>query len=272
MSGGRPVGDGAGGERDLRAAEYVLGTLDARERAAFELERTVDPATEAALRAWERRLGPLTRAVPAIRPGPEIWARIAAALPSGGAGAQPEAFAGREDRSEGGRDEIASGTAGGAAANDNRLRDLARQVRFWRRAAAGAGSAAGLAAASLALVLTGWPQPAAVPSPRSVAVVTSGGDLPALIVSVDSASGTVQVRPLAAQAPAGRSLELWYIGAGAAPRPLGLVGTEPARLALPPGTGSGAGATLAVSVEPPGGSPTGQPTGQVVYSGKLIPE
>ncbi len=82
MSGGRDDD----GLRDLRAAEYVLGTLDAGERAAFELERTLDPATEAALRGWERRLSPLARAVPAVRPGPELWGRIAAALPSGGAG------------------------------------------------------------------------------------------------------------------------------------------------------------------------------------------
>lgn len=246
----------AGREREMRAAEYVLGTLDAGERAAFELERAVDPASEAALRAWERRLGPLARAVPEVRPGPDLWARIAAALPGGGA-----AEASRADGSG----------AGPAAANDNRLRDLARQVRFWRRAAAGAAGAAGLAAAGLALVLVGPPRPAP-PGGRSVAVVTSGGDLPALIVSVDSATGTVRVRPLAARAPEGRSLELWYVGAGAAPRPLGLVGTEPSRLALPPEAGRGDGATLAVSVEPPGGSPTGQPTGQVVYSGKLIPE
>jgi anti-sigma-K factor RskA len=32
------------------------------------------------------------------------------------------------------------------------------------------------------------------------------------------------------------------------------------------------GATIAVTVEPKGGSPTGNPTGPVVYSGKLVPE
>lgn len=250
----------SGGERDLRAAEYVLGTLDAAERAAFELERTVDPASEAALHAWERRLGPLAQAVPEVRPRPELWTRIAAALPSGGAG---QGTAAQDEARE---------SAAGFAANDNRLRDLAGQVRFWRRATVAAASAAGLAAAGLALVLAGPMRPTPPPGGRSVAVVTSGGDLPALIVSVDAASGTVRVRPLAARAPEGRSLELWYIGAGAAPRPLGLVGPEPSRLALPPEAGATAGATLAVSVEPPGGSPTGQPTGQVVYSGKLIPE
>ncbi|WP_342151033.1 anti-sigma factor domain-containing protein [Methylorubrum sp. SB2] len=235
--------------RGMRAAEYVLGTLDAGERAAFELERTVDPATEAALQAWERRLAPLARAVPPVAPSPELWGRIAAALPSGGAG---------------------QGAALPSAANDDRLRDLVRKVRFWRRATVAAG-AAGLAAAGLALALTGSLRPTP-PGGRSVAVVTSGGDLPALVVSVDATEGTVRVRPLAARTPEGRSLELWSIDAGAAPRPLGLVGTAPSRLALPPEAGTLEGATLAVSVEPPGGSPTGQPTGPVIYSGKLIPE
>jgi len=252
MSGGRDDD----GLRDLRAAEYVLGTLDAGERAAFELERTLDPATEAALRGWERRLSPLARAVPAVRPGPELWGRIAAALPSGGAG----------------REGAPHHDASLAAAAGESLRALTRQVRFWRRATVAAAGAAGLAAAGLALVLAGPLRPVPPPGGRSVAVVTSGGDLPALIVSVDAARGTVRVRPLAARAPADRSLELWYIGAGAAPRPLGLVGTEPARLALPSEAGSAEGGTLAVSVEPPGGSPTGQPTGPVVYTGKLIPE
>ena len=36
--------------------------------------------------------------------------------------------------------------------------------------------------------------------------------------------------------------------------------------------GPAEGATLAVSVEPKGGSPTGAPTGPVVYSGRLVRE
>lgn len=259
MSGGGGRPDPAG--REMRAAEYVLGTLDAGERAAFELERTIDPATEAAARAWERRLAPLARAVPEVEPDAGVWQAIAGRM----AGETGEA-----------------GIAGGApgpgpdptgAANDNRLDDLRRQLRLWRFTAAGAG----LAAAGLALlVLTGGPRPGGGPAGggegRYVAVVTSAGDLPALIVSVDTKAGTARVRPVAAQAPAGRSLELWYVGPGAAPRPLGLLEGEATRLRLPPEAGRGGDGVIAVSVEPPGGSPTGQPTGQVIYTGKLIRE
>lgn len=43
---------------DLRAAEYVLGTLDAQEREAVEREAARDPVVRARIEAWERRLGP----------------------------------------------------------------------------------------------------------------------------------------------------------------------------------------------------------------------
>ncbi|MFC6390368.1 anti-sigma factor [Methylorubrum zatmanii] len=254
MSGGgetRP--DPAG--RDLRAAEYVLGTLDAGERAAFERERAVDPAAEAALRAWERRLAPLALAAPEIEPGAGIWQGIRDRIAREGTdGAGTEA----------------SGPDRATAANDNRLGDLRRQLRLWRFTAAGAG----LVAAGLALlVLTGLPRrEAGQGEGRYVAVVTSAGDLPALIVSVDTAAGTARVRPVAAQAPAGQSLELWYVGPGAAPKPLGLLDAAATRLRLPPEAGRGGEGVIAVSVEPPGGSPTGQPTGPVIYTGKLIRE
>ncbi|WP_431311070.1 anti-sigma factor [Methylobacterium nigriterrae] len=225
-------------ERDLRAAEYVLGTLSPSERAAFELERTVDPAAAAAVRAWEGRLAPLVLAIPSEPPSPRVWEAIVRALPGG-------------------------------AANDNRIRDLGRQVRRWRLATAGAG----LVAAALAAFIVVGPRlapPAGPPAgARYVAVVTSGGALPALIVNVDTAAGTASVRPVKAETPAGRSLQLWYVGAGEAPKPLGLIGADASRVELPAAARTGEG-VFAVSVEPPGGSPTGQPTGQVIYTGQLI--
>lgn len=226
-------------DRDFRAAEYVIGTLPADERAAVEAEIRTDPVTEAYVRDWERRLAPLSLAVPEENPPPRLWGAIVRALPGPSAIRRP--------------------------ANDNRIAALSGQVRRWRLASAGAG----LIAAGLALFVAVGPR---VPAPdsagRYVAVVTSAGDLPALIVSVDTSTGTAQVRPVAAKAPDGRSLELWFIGADKTPKTLGLVGTGASRIALPAGAGSDG--LIAVSVEPQGGSPTGQPTGQVVYTGKLI--
>lgn len=228
-------------ERDLRAAEYVLGTLPAAERAAMDLESAVDPTTRSAVRAWERRLAPLALIAPDVAPGPQVWEAIRRALP----GLRPA-----------------------VPANDNRVQALTRSLRRWRLAA---GSAAALAAGLAVFVAAGARGPGPADA-RYVAVVSSGGAAPALIVSIDTASGTARVRPVAAEAPAGGSLELWYVGAGQAPKSLGLIGRDAQRLALPAGADSLASGTFAVSAEPAGGSPTGQPTGPVVYSGKLIRE
>lgn len=225
-------------DRDLRAAEYVLGSLSPSERAAMELELAVDPASVSAVRAWERRLAPLASVIPEVDPGPRVWAAILRALP---------------------------GHA--APANDNRIGELSRKLRRWRWAAASASALA----AGLALFIAVAP-PARRDDTRYVAVVSRGGELPALLVRIDVGAGTAQVRPVGAETPAGRSLELWYVGTGQAPKAVGLIGPDATRLALPQGSEAarrGEG-VFAVSVEPPGGSPTGQPTGPVVYTGKLI--
>lgn len=229
------AGPGTFEDRDLIAGEYVLGTLDRDERTAFEAARAGDPRLDASVRDWERRLAPFALAVPDELPAARVWQAIARALPE-------------------------------AVANDNRIVALDRRVRRWRLATAGAG----LLAAGLALFIVSGPVPQQ--PGRYVAVVTSGGAEPALIISVDTANGIAQVRPVAAKAPAGQSLELWYVGSDKSPRTLGVIGSDGAKLVLPPGAGKSGDGVFAVSVEPPGGSPTGQPTGQVLYTGKLIRE
>ena len=44
---------------DAIAGEYVLGTLDADERADVTARRAREPALDNAIRAWEQRLSPL---------------------------------------------------------------------------------------------------------------------------------------------------------------------------------------------------------------------
>ena len=78
---------------------------------------------------------------------------------------------------------------------------------------------------------------------------------------------------MSAEQPAGKSYELWLVSDRfPAPRSLGLVGADefsrPALAGYDPATISGA--TYAVSLEPEGGSPTGAPTGPVLWGGKLI--
>jgi anti-sigma-K factor RskA len=92
---------------------------------------------------------------------------------------------------------------------------------------------------------------------------------------VDTREGVVRVRPLAAETPSGRSLELWYVGADRQARSLGTLDDPNRPVTLPAAArqaGPVEGATLAVTVEPPGGSPTGTATGPIVYSGRLVRE
>lgn len=67
------------------------------------------------------------------------------------------------------------------------------------------------------------------------------------------------------------SHELWIIPAGGKPRSLGTMPGAKMHMQLADALAQlmREGATIAITVEPPGGSPTGDPTGPMVASGKL---
>jgi anti-sigma-K factor RskA len=204
-----------------------------------------DPGLGGAVRYWEDRLAGLAEAIPPAAPRAGLFEQIAARLDV----AEPERPANLIDLSEVAR--------------------LRRSRAVWRSVAAGAGSLAAALAVWIAADRFSGP----VPESGLVAVVNRSGDLPALIVRVDGRAGTVQIRSVAAETPPDRSLELWSIAPGSAPRSLGVVGAGTTRVSLPGGPNSiSPDVTLAVTVEPPGGSPTGSATGPIVYTGKLIPE
>jgi hypothetical protein len=71
------------GERDALAGEYVLGTLDANERAAAQGLLAANSEFAAKVRLWERRLGELHLMVEPVEPEgqSDIWQRIKAKLP-----------------------------------------------------------------------------------------------------------------------------------------------------------------------------------------------
>ncbi|NVZ74685.1 anti-sigma factor, partial [Pseudomonas gingeri] len=103
------------------------------------------------------------------------------------------------------------------------------------------------------------------------ATLLSGTQQPAL--RIEAHAGYLQVEPLTlAAVDANRSLELWAIPLDGKPVSLGLVPREgKGRLELSEAhkTLLGTSVVLAVSLEPQGGSPTGQPSGPVLYSGPL---
>ena len=227
---------------DIDAAEYVLGTLDADERVDFRRRLGVSSDLRAEVAAWEARFLPLAGVMPDVALPDELWARILRALP-------PQAPTALKV------------VQGGASAG------LRKAVRRWRAAALSAGAIA----AALALLIIEQNILDGSPAPTFVAAVNRGGDLPALIVRVDLGNRSVTVRPVAASADPNHSLELWYIGSGEAPRSMGLVNDQTIHLSMPTGL-SAENAVFAVTLEPPGGSKTGKPSGAPIYSGKLIQE
>jgi anti-sigma-K factor RskA len=217
------------------AAEYVLGVLNADERRAFALRLAREPALRTEVEYWERRLGGLAAEVKPIEPPPQTWSNI----------------------------ESAQNQAVAAPAHSGVWNSLA----FWRWAAI--GSAAVAAASIAALMVTG---PAAPPNLPLIAKLDVSGGQAGFVAALDPARNGLTIVPASVTNVNQRVLELWLILPGATPRSLGLIGAGRAIHINLPADLSGriaADATLAVSVEPPGGSPTGQPTGPVIANGKL---
>jgi anti-sigma-K factor RskA len=109
---------------------------------------------------------------------------------------------------------------------------------------------------------------------RLVAVLQQEPTAPAFLLTVDPQSRTLVVRRVSATPEQGRSYELWLISKQfPAPRSLGVVGADEFTQRPIPGNFDVAtlrSASYAVSLEPAGGSPSGVPTGPVLFSGNIV--
>lgn len=260
-------------DRQLDAAEYVIGTMSAVERKAFEALLEHDAQSRADVQFWERSFGALNASIsPQVVP-PELWSRIDAALPAQAQSAQPDSTKARPTAAQ--EKAIA---APPKAANDNVLEGLMRSRHRWRLGAIAAGIAALVLGAfitnerlGLYDLPTGLSPDQQLAQDQSgqefVAVVNANGDQPSLVVNVNTAIGTVTVRSVGMQRPQGKSLELWYVPDGQTPVSVGLVGESAIDLQ---NITAKNGDLLAISLEPQGGSPTGVATGPVIYTGKLV--
>lgn len=216
---------------DRLAGEYVLGTLHGRARRRFERMMAARPDVQRAVWRWESHLGEI--AAPAVDPPPQTWSRIEARL--GGA----------SDR-----------TTGFGA------------LRFWR--------SWGLAATALALVLgtvlvLGPPRGAA---PDHVALVGESTE-PLWVIGVNLESGELRARAVNARAAElDRSFELWMLPTDGPPQSMGLLPVSGASVErqLPAGLVAllRQSRSLAISIEPPGGSPIGLPTGPVIQTATVV--
>ncbi len=102
----------------------------------------------------------------------------------------------------------------------------------------------------------------------SALVTPEGGERPAMLLTIFAETKYVSVQPFGVDIPEGHALELWRVPQEGPPQSLGLI--DLARPFTTTKADFKLSDTLAVSVEPPGGSPTGAPTGQIFLNGPLV--
>lgn len=228
---------------DLRYAEYVLGVPDADTRAAVEREIRDNPQAAAAVALWQRHLLPLSEDIPAVAPADYVWVRLQSGL----------------------------GLTRDIPAPARPRQRLWDSLPLWRWLGIGASV---LAAACLVMLFTTpRPAPTIVGAHYMVSSIQQDNGITGWTAAMDIQHAQMVVVPATPAAIAGdRSPELWLIPPGGKPIALGVIARDkPTTVKLRPDllANLSAKALLAVSVEPAGGSPTGQPTGPVVAKGAI---
>lgn len=224
-------GDGGEADDSVRVAEYVLGLLDPAEQAQMRARLAVEPLLRAELRLWRTRLSSLDDNF-AETPAPAaVLDRVEARL-------FPASLPAR--------------------------RGFWQSLALWR----------GLAAACLvvAVVAVGYDvlAPRGLTGPELVAALEAQGSDVKVVAFYDAAAGTVRLAPLSGQPVPGKDYELWAIKGKNAPVSMGVIpvnATTTIKLSPSLQQGFDAGTVLALTLEQPGGSPTGVAQGPLVASG-----
>lgn len=220
------------GEDDILAAEFALGVLPATEQAELAHRVDTDAAFAHLVSEWEERLSPMAKGfVPADLP-PAVKHAL-----------------------------------------DIRLfGQTASRPGFWSSLLLWRGLA-GVATAAFLLAVT---LPALQPTPsgdRLAASLTAEGSSVTYLVLYDSATGSVSLAHMTGDPVQGRDFQLWVARGDEAPVSLGVI---PAGVSTRVEISDKlrdlmtSAAHMAISLEPPGGSPTGQPTGPVLAVGDLL--
>jgi len=225
---------------DRLSAAHALGTLRGGARRRFEAIARQSPALRANAILWQERLAAMTELQPDEAPSPNVWKRIAIALRNEAAVAQP--------------------------------RPPGRQA-FWRRFAL-----AGSFAAVFAFALAGYfgsqlAQVSGAPDVRYVGMLQDERSAPAMLVTFDARHGTLVLKRLGEfREQPDRSLQLWTLPPGGAPRSLGVLEGGAQMMLAADASALRDVPALAISLEPKGGAPAGSgPTGPVLFKGAWMP-
>lgn len=209
---------------DALAAEYAIGLLTGDAYAAAHSRARLEPAFSGRVIAWQARLSTLADLDPVSPP-----AAVKTAIMQ-------------------------------------RLFPQATEVPLWRRLGLWQALSSGALAALIALAVVIWQaQTPGQQGPLYTAEIASNaGDFRVIAVVDKERNEVIMTRTMGA-APEGRILQVWAHGPNEPAQSVGLwPDGENVRLPLPPEIAAVQGTlTLGVSEEPPGGSPTGSPSGRV---------
>lgn len=224
--------------REMLAAEYAMGSLRGAARRRYQALLLTRKDWQRSSEWWAHHLHLLADTVPAVKPRREVWNII-----------------------------------------ETRLYGLPARQHWWRRLALLSSTLAAALAVVLAMqpLLTGQPTPVPVSLPQtSIALLNDEAAKAGWMLALQkNADGSTDIRAVAMAGiseQADKAFELWVLpGDKSKPVSLGLLpksGQASLRLKVDSAL-LYASNGLAVSLEPTGGSPTGQPTGPVLYQGKL---
>lgn len=222
------------------SSEYVLGSLQGPARVRYQRLLMQHNSLRHHLWRWESRLNELGGALPAVQPAPEVWERIQTRL---GFTSQP--------------------------VNSDSANVVTRLPQRKPRALQWFAGLSAAAAILLAVLLVNL-QPTEPLLPGQIAVVQSEKAQALWLIELRDdqllVTATDKFKPLDNQ-----DYELWMVAAdGRPPISLGILPKQ-GKLSLPRSVlfDQLQVAALAVSLEPLGGSPTGQPT-TVLYTAELV--
>lgn len=246
------------------AAAHALGTLRGGARRRFEAIAREHPSVRAAALEWQTRVASLGELQAPAEPAPQVWTRIQNLV-------QADADTARRDR--------ARATAPAAPPRIGWWHNLA----LWRSA-----GLAGVCTLLIATVVVSGLQNEvqrqgiqvadlqrqllAAPDVRYVAVLNDDQAKPAVLVTFDPKNNRLSLQRVGGfQEAADRSLQLWALPPGSAPRSLGVLSPERLLQLAAEESAVREVPALAISLEPLGGVPSERgPTGPVLFSGALI--
>lgn len=222
-------------ERDddwiVLAGEYVLGTLSAADMAAFERQLQKDPKLQDEVDAWEQRLTSLNEDTPPVAPSMSVWRGI-----------------------------------------EQRINDEANQAKpgFWYSLALWRSLTAAAVIALVAVIVIPQ-QPALAPAEEALPVYSlimqAEAESPEWLMVCDWRDREMTITRVSAPAQADKDYELWLIPhSGDGPISMGIMRGKSQVAAIPANINWKDTKAFAVSLEPRGGSPSGAPTGPVLYA------